>query len=93
MQAYAGKVNNDINHDAYRPAAWRVDRYLDEEDDEDTFTALRSHRFVFNNDKGAVDAMARTEKADDYLVIIALHPAHVHKLTHHCSSISGTSAW
>ena len=70
MQAYAGKVNNDINHDAYRPAAWRVDRYLDEEDDGDTFNSLRSHRFVFNNDKGAVDAMARTEKADDYLVII-----------------------
>ena len=48
-----------------------MDRYLDEEDEEDTFTSLRSHRFVYDSDKGAVDAMARTEKADDYLVSAA----------------------
>ncbi|DBA82190.1 hypothetical protein WJX77_010418 [Trebouxia sp. C0004] len=68
-EAYAGKVRNDINHDAYKPAAWRVDRYLDGSDDEDIIGSLRDHKLVFSNDKGATDAMARTEKLDDYLVL------------------------
>ena len=68
-QAYAGKVRTDINHDAYKPAAWRVDSYLDEsDDDQDVMTSLRSHRIVFSKDKSLSDAMARTEKADDYAV-------------------------
>lgn len=61
-------MRNDIDHDAYKPAAWRVDRYLDGSDDEDIIGSLRSHRLVFSNDKGGVDAMARTEKLDDYKV-------------------------
>lgn len=68
-EGYAGKVRNDINHDAYKPAAWRVDKYLDGSDDEDIIGSLRDHKLVFSNDKGATDAMARTEKLDDYLVL------------------------
>lgn len=69
MQAYAGKVRSDIDHNAYKPAAWRVDSYLDESDeDEDLVGSLRSHRLVFSKDTGAVDAMARQEKLDDYKV-------------------------
>lgn len=69
VQAYAGKVRTDINHDAYKPAAWRVDSYLDESDDEeDIMASLGSHRLVFSKDKSLSDAMARTEKADDYAV-------------------------
>ena len=34
MQGYDGKVRDDIDHDAMMPAAWRVDKYLDEEEDE-----------------------------------------------------------
>ena len=69
MQAYAGKVRTDIDHNAYKPAAWRVDSYLDESDEEeDLVGSLRSHRLVFSKDNGAVDAMARQEKLDDYKV-------------------------
>lgn len=64
-------MRTDIDHDAYKPAAWRVDRYLDGSDDEDIIGSLRSHRLVFSNDKGGVDAMARTEKLDDYKVNIS----------------------
>ena len=45
-----------------------MDRYLDGSDDEDIIGSLRDHKLVFSNDKGATDAMARTEKLDDYLV-------------------------
>lgn len=68
LQAYAGKVRKDIDHNAYKPAAWRVDSYLDESDEEDIVGSLRSHRLVFSKDAGAVDAMARQEKLDDYKV-------------------------
>ncbi|KAL3146243.1 hypothetical protein ABBQ32_002946 [Trebouxia sp. C0010 RCD-2024] len=68
-EAYAGKVRTDIDHNAYKPAAWRVDSYLDEPDEEDLVGSLRSHRLVFSKDNGAVDAMARQEKLDDYKVL------------------------
>ena len=68
QQAYAGKVRKDIDHNAYKPAAWRVDSYLDESDEEDIVGSLRTHRLVFSKDAGAVDAMARQEKLDDYKV-------------------------
>lgn len=74
MQAYAGKVRTDIDHNAYKPAAWRVDAYLDESDEEeDLVGSLRSHRLVFSKDSGAVDAMARQEKLDDYKVQAQLY--------------------
>ena len=70
VQAYAGKVRTDIDHNVYKPAAWRVDSYLDESDEEeDLVGSLRSHRLVFSKDGGAVDAMARQEKLDDYKVL------------------------
>lgn len=77
VQAYAGKVRTDIDHNAYKPAAWRVDSYLDESDEEeDLVGSLRSHRLVFSKDSGAVDAMARQEKVDDYKVEAQLYHMH-----------------
>jgi len=55
-----------------------VDRYLDGSDDEDIIGSLRDHKLVFSNDKGATDAMARTEKLDDYLVSTLLRVCHCH---------------
>ena len=37
MQAFAGRVREDINHRALQPAAWRVDDYLDLDDTEVPF--------------------------------------------------------
>lgn len=69
MQAYAGKVRTDIDHDAYKPAAWRVDSYLDaSDDDQDIIASLRSHKLVFSKDTARNDNMARQEKLDDYSV-------------------------
>ena len=69
MQAYAGRVRTDIDHDSYKPAAWRVDSYLDASDDEqDVMVSLRSHKLVFSKDTARNDHMARQEKLDDYAV-------------------------
>lgn len=55
-----------------------MDRYLDGSDDEDIIGSLRDHKLVFSSDRGATDAMARTEKLDDYLVsILCSWSAHV----------------
>ena len=35
LQAYAGKVRSDLDHNALKPAAWRVDNYLEGEDEAD----------------------------------------------------------
>ena len=66
-QAYAGKVRTDLDHDALKPPAWRVDNYLDGEDSADEgLGALVGQRLVFS--KATQDAMARTETVDDYSV-------------------------
>ncbi|KAK9819770.1 hypothetical protein WJX72_002180 [[Myrmecia] bisecta] len=64
---YDGKVRTDIDHDLLKPAAWRVDSYLDEEEDIG-FEGLRSHTLKFAKDPNKKDAMARTENVDDYVV-------------------------
>ena len=56
------QVRSDLDHRAYMPAAWRVDEYLDaEEDDEaaagDSLAALRAHRFEAVKDRK--DTMTR----------------------------------
>ena len=73
FQAYAGKVRTDIDHNSYKPAAWRVDSYLDASDDEqDVIESLRSHKLVFSKDTARNDHMARQEKLDDYSVSLCL---------------------
>lgn len=64
--AYAGKIRKDIDHRAYMPAAWRIDDYLAEEDEEDDVEALRNHRLTFA--KGAKDDMSRRDDVNDYVV-------------------------
>eukprot|EP00775_Hariotina_reticulata_P003714 gene3714-3977_t len=52
------------------PAAWRVDTYLNQEsEDEDDLTSLRQHKLEFAKAPAAgVDAMARSDNLDDYVV-------------------------
>jgi hypothetical protein len=56
------QVRSDLDHRAYMPVAWRVDTYLDaDEDDEmaagDSLEALRTHRFEAAKDRK--DTMTR----------------------------------
>mmetsp|Transcript_25541 Transcript_25541/g.71433 ORF Transcript_25541/g.71433 Transcript_25541/m.71433 type:complete len:546 (-) Transcript_25541:265-1902(-) len=68
-EAYDGKVDKQLDHKAYMPAAWRVDDYLTVEDEEDGgLEDLRSHKLVFAKAKAGRDDMARTENLDDYVV-------------------------
>ena len=67
MQAYAGKVRTDLDHEALKPAAWRIDSFLDGEDSGDEgLGGLIGQHLVFRKDQA--DAMARTENVDDYSV-------------------------
>ena len=67
MQAYAGKVRSELDHEALKPAAWRIDNYLEGEDSADEgLGALIGQRLVFN--KNATDELARAENIDDYSV-------------------------
>lgn len=40
------QVRQDIDHRTYMPAAWRVDEYLNQEEDEDDFdlSTLKQHK-------------------------------------------------
>jgi hypothetical protein len=40
------QVRQDIDHRSYMPAAWRVDDYLNQEEDEDDFdlSTLKQHK-------------------------------------------------
>jgi hypothetical protein len=64
VQAYDGKVASNIDHKAYMPAAWRVDEYLDGEDDI-SLADLGSHRLVFSKAPNPGDDMARDMDRDD----------------------------
>uniref|UniRef100_A0A1D2A8R0 PPIase cyclophilin-type domain-containing protein n=1 Tax=Auxenochlorella protothecoides TaxID=3075 RepID=A0A1D2A8R0_AUXPR len=69
FQGYDGRVRQDIAHEAYMPAAWRVDAYLGkdgEDESDDDLASLRKHRLAFVKD--ARDAMARKESVEDYTV-------------------------
>jgi peptidyl-prolyl cis-trans isomerase SDCCAG10 len=40
------QVRQDIDHRSYMPAAWRVDEYLNQEEDEEDFdlSSLKQHK-------------------------------------------------
>lgn len=42
------QVRQDIDHRSYMPAAWRVDEYLNQEEDEEDFdlASLKKHKWV-----------------------------------------------
>lgn len=68
-QAYAGRVRGDIDHEALKPAAWRVDGYLDGVEEEDlSLDALRGHRLAFPKAPDPRDRMARRDDGDDLVV-------------------------
>lgn len=69
MQAYDGKLRRDVDHERLMPAAWRLEKYLDVEDDGDDLSldALRAHRLVYNKDRPG-DDMARKDTGDDLVV-------------------------
>lgn len=70
MQAYNGQVAKDVNHEALMPAAWRLDRYLDADvdDDEDiSMASLRGHRLTYDKSQQR-DDMARNDNVDDLKV-------------------------
>ncbi|GAB4822798.1 hypothetical protein N2152v2_009844 [Parachlorella kessleri] len=66
-EGYRGEVRQDVDHRAYMPAAWRVDNYLEGEEDDDDLASLRQHRLAFVKD--ARDAMSRSDNVDDYVVV------------------------
>lgn len=74
MQAYAGRVRKDIDHKALKPAAWRVDDYLNVNEDEAAdLDDLRGHTLVFA--KTGVDTMDRNMDLDNLVVSsLALAP-------------------
>ena len=74
VQAYAGKVRNDIDHEQLKPAAWRVDDYLegDDEADYDIAAITRAGPFLFSKVPEKNDDMARREQVDDYSVSMHL---------------------
>lgn len=43
---YVLQVRQDIDHRTYMPAAWRVDEYLNQEEDEEDFdlSSLKQHK-------------------------------------------------
>lgn len=68
MQAYAGRVRNDIDHDQLKPAAWRADNYLDGDSDDDLDVIMRGGPLIFPKMPARNDDMARREHVDDYAV-------------------------
>lgn len=70
VQAYAGKVRDDIDHEMLKPAAWRADNYLDGDDDADDadIGLLIQGGLRFSKVPAANDHMARREDVDDYSV-------------------------
>jgi hypothetical protein len=64
-QAYSGRVRADIDHNTYKPAAWRVDDYLklDADSDDDDITG---HVLAFAGQPR--DEMARNDDVDNLVV-------------------------
>ncbi len=81
-KGYDGKIDKDIDHRAYMPAAWRLDTYLgnpseadkdaadkDKDDDDDVSLAtLRNHKLEFGGNKEK-DPHARRDDVNDYVVL------------------------
>lgn len=69
---YGGKVDANIDHRSYMPAAWRVDEYLEPSGEirgevDDNLETLKGHRLVFA-ERRERDALARSDNLDDYIV-------------------------
>ena len=67
-------MDSSIDHRAYMPAAWRLDETLGEGGDsvgdgDLSLGALRRHKLKFAGAKGSGDGLARTEQANDYVVL------------------------
>jgi hypothetical protein len=71
LQGYNGKVDDGIDHKTYLPAAWRVDDYLDGDDDV-SMDLLGSHKLLFSKAPRVGDDMARDMDRDDLEVNIVL---------------------
>ena len=62
-------MRGDIDHEALKPAAWRVDGYLEGVEEEDlSLDALRGHRLAFPTAPDPRDRMARRDDGDDLVV-------------------------
>ena len=67
-QAYDGQVRQDLNHDLLKPAAWRIENYLDGDDDADHGNVGTLMRGGLKFVKLPKDDMTRNEQVDDYSV-------------------------
>ena len=73
MQVYNGQVAKDVDHEALMPAAWRLDRYLDADVDEDediSLASLRGHRLTYDKSQQR-DDMARNDDVDNLKVCLS----------------------
>ena len=71
MQVYNGQVAKGVDHEALMPAAWRLDKYLDADVDEDediSLASLRGHRLTYDKSQQH-DDMARNDNVDDLKVV------------------------
>ena len=78
MQAYNGQVAKGVDHEALMPAAWRLDKYLDADvdDDEDiSLASLRGHRLTYDKSQQR-DDMARNDNVDDLKVTVMHDSSH-----------------
>ncbi len=60
-----------MDHEALMPAAWRLDKYLDADVDEDediSLASLRGHRLTYDKSQQH-DDMARNDNVDDLKVV------------------------
>ena len=68
---YDGKVSTEIDHNSYLPAAWRLESYLDEEDENEDLSlkGLRQHRLKFITITGKTADTGRDVNNLDDLVV------------------------
>ena len=66
IQVTAEEGSEEGEQDQQLPAAWRIDRFLDNYEDED-FSSLAAHKLEFAKIKAKSDLMARNHD-DDYMV-------------------------
>ncbi|CAL5219052.1 g812 [Coccomyxa viridis] len=69
-EVYNGQVAKGVDHEALMPAAWRLDKYLDADVDEDediSLASLRGHRLTYDKSQQR-DDMARNDNVDDLTV-------------------------
>ena len=88
VQVYNGQVAKGVDHEALMPAAWRLDKYLDADvdDDEDiSLASLSGHRLTYDKSQQS-DDMARNDNVDD-LKVTVMHDSS------HSRWLSGRDSW